>query len=274
MAARTAGYQRRTDDWLLQANLAARELSQLGRQLLASLITEQAARHEYATAKAQAGQSQEVLDFLQTKFTSEELYGWMQGQLSNLYYQYYRFALDTARKAEQTMKWELMRPELDTATYIQPNYWDSGHQGLLAGEALHLDLKRMDLDYHNYNLRELELTRHVSLRQLDPIALLSLKITGSCTVTIPEWLYDRDCPGHYMRRIKTAGVSVPCVVGPYTQRQLHADAAAQLRPHLPAESQQLPARPRQHRSALYRLLRLAPIDRHQRRSLRQRHVRD
>ena len=27
MAARTAGYQRRADDWLLQANLAARELS-------------------------------------------------------------------------------------------------------------------------------------------------------------------------------------------------------------------------------------------------------
>ena len=180
------------------------------------MITEQAARHEYATAKAQVGQSQEVLDFLQTKFTSEELYGWMQGQLSNLYYQYYRFALDTARKAEQTMKWELMRPELDAATYIQANYWDSGHQGLLAGEALHLDLKRMDLDYHNYNLRELELTRHVSLRQLDPIALLSLKMTGACTITIPEWLYDRDCPGHYMRRIKTVAVSVPSVVGPYT----------------------------------------------------------
>ena len=74
----------------------------------------------------------------------------------------------------------------------------------------------MELDYHTYNLRELELTRHVSLRQLDPLALLQLKITGSCTVTIPEWLYDRDCPGHYMRRIKTVAVSIPSVVGPYT----------------------------------------------------------
>src|SRR5215470_5144572 len=43
--------------------------------------------------------------------------------------------------------------------------------------------------------RELELTRHVSLRQLDPLALLALRTTGSCTVTVPEWLYDRDCPG-------------------------------------------------------------------------------
>ena len=34
-------------------------------------------------------------------------------------------------------------------------------------------------------------------------------------MTIPEWLYDRDCPGHYMRRIKTVSLSIPSVVGPY-----------------------------------------------------------
>ena len=33
---------------------------------------------------------------------------------------------------------------------------------------------------------------------------------------MPEWLYDRDCPGHYMRRIKNVSLSVPSVVGPYT----------------------------------------------------------
>jgi hypothetical protein len=216
MAYRKAGHQRRADDWLLQANLAARELCQLGRQILASLLTEQAAGAEYTTAKNQVCQAQDVLTFMQTKFSSQELYGWMQGQLSSLYYQYYRLAVDTARKAEATMKRELMRPELDATTYIQPNYFDSGHQGLLTGEALYLDIKSMELDYHTYNLRELELTRHVSLRQLDPLALLQLKITGSATVTIPEWLYDRDCPGHYMRRLKTVAVSIPSVVGPYT----------------------------------------------------------
>lgn len=216
MAARTAGYQRRADDWLLQANTAARELSQLGRQLLTSIISEQAAFHEYTTSQAQAGQSQEILSYLQTKFTKEDLYTWMSGELTGIYYQYYRLAVDTARKAEQTMKTELMRPELSATTYIQPTYWDSGHQGLLAGEQLHLDVKRMELDYDTYNVRELELMRHVSLRQLDPLALLQLKVTGSCTVSIPEWLYDKDCPGHYMRRIKTASVSIPSVVGPYT----------------------------------------------------------
>jgi len=216
IAARTAGYQRRADEWTLQANLAARELIQIGRQIIASLIAEQVARHDYETVQAQVQQAQDVQAFLQSKFTSAVFYQWMQSELSGLYYQYYRFACDTARKAEQTMKHELMRPELDATQFIQFNYWDSGHQGLLSGEALYLDLKRMEMAYHDNNKRELELTRHVSLRQLDPLALLSLRITGSCTVTVPEWLYDRDCPGHYMRRIKSVSLSIPSVVGPNT----------------------------------------------------------
>jgi hypothetical protein len=216
IAARTAGYQRRADEWTLQANLAARELAQIGRQILASLIAEQVARNDYETVKTQVKQAKDIQAFLQSKFTSEVFYTWMQSDVSALYYQYYRFACDTARQAEQTMKQELMRPELDATQFIQFNYWDSGHQGLLSGEALHLDVKRMEMAYHNSNKRELELTRHVSLRQLDPLALLALRITGSCTVTVPEWLYDRDCPGHYMRRIKSVSLSVPSVVGPYT----------------------------------------------------------
>jgi hypothetical protein len=74
----------------------------------------------------------------------------------------------------------------------------------------------MELAYHDNNKRELELTRDVSLRQLDPVALLTLKNIGTCQVTVPEWLYDRDCPGHYMRRIVDVALSIPCVLGPYT----------------------------------------------------------
>jgi Tc toxin complex TcA C-terminal TcB-binding domain len=216
IAARTSGYQRRADDWTLQANLAAHELAQIGRQILASLIAEQVAHHDYKTVKTQVKQAQDIQAFLLGKFTSAVFYTWMQSDLSALYYQYYRLACDTARQAEQTMKQELMRPELDSTQFIQFNYWDSGHQGLLSGEALYLDVQRMEMAYYDNNKRELELTRHVSLRQLDPLALLALRITGSCTVTVPEWLYDRDCPGHYMRRIKNVSLSVPSVVGPYT----------------------------------------------------------
>jgi hypothetical protein len=216
MASRTASYERRVDDWMLQSNLAARELMHLGRQILGSLIAEQVAHREYLNVKKQIEQSQEVDRFLRQKFTNEELYAWMQGEISRLYYEYYRFAFDTARKAEQTMKHELMRPEVDATDYVKFNYWDGGRKGLLSGEALSLDIKRMEMAYHENNKREYELTKHVSLRQLDPLALLELKATGSCEVTVPEWLFDLDCPGHYMRRIKQVGLSLPSVTGPYT----------------------------------------------------------
>jgi Tc toxin complex TcA C-terminal TcB-binding domain len=216
MAGRTAGHERRADDWLLQYNLAAHELMQNGRQILTSLISEQIARHEYLNTQQQIANSREVDQFLHDKFSNEDLYLWMQGEISRLYYEYYRFAFDTARKAERTMKQELMRPELDAQDFVKFNYWDGGRKGLLSGEALCLDLKRMEMAYHDNNKRELELTRHVSLRQLNPLALLTLKATGSCTVTVPEWIYDRDCPGHYMRRIKSVALSIPSVVGPYT----------------------------------------------------------
>jgi hypothetical protein len=186
-------------------------------------IAEQIAQHEYRNIQQQIKNAQEIQEFLdavnfpdKAKFTNEELYLWMQGEISRLYYEYYRFAFDTARKAEKTMKQELMRPEVDAQDFVKFNYWDGGRKGLLSGEALYLDVKRMEMAYHDNNKRELEVTKHVSLRQLNPIALLTLKSTGTCQITIPEWLFDLHCPGHYMRRIKNVALSIPSVVGPYT----------------------------------------------------------
>lgn len=216
MAARTAGYERRGDEWLMQANLGALELMQIGRQILGSLIAEQVAHHEYLSAKAQIENAQEADAFLRSKFTNVEFYSWLEGETSRLYFQYYRLAVSFARKAERAMKRELMRPELDEMEFIQPSYGDGGRSGLLSGEALLLDVKRMELAYHDYNIREFEMTRHFSLRRLDPVELLKFKTEGKCVVSLPEWLFDRDCPGHYMRRLKSVAVSIPSVVGPYT----------------------------------------------------------
>ncbi len=215
-ASRTAGYERRAEDWILQSNLAAKELMQIGIQIISSLIREQITKTEYENHKVQIENAVEIDAFLKEKFSNKELYTWMQGEISKIYYECYKFAYDIAKKTEQTMKHEVMRKELDERDFIKFNYWDTGRKGLLSGEALYLDIKRMEMAYHDHNKREYELTKHFSLRQLDPIALLRFKATGSCEITIPEWLFDLDCPGHYMRRIKTLSVSIPCVVGPYT----------------------------------------------------------
>jgi hypothetical protein len=49
------------------------------------------------------------------------------------------------------------------------------------------------------------------------VSILSkLKETGQCEVFLHEALFDADYPGHYMRRVKSVSLSIPCVVGPYT----------------------------------------------------------
>lgn len=82
-------------------------------------------------------------------------------------------------------------------------YWDSLRDGLLAGERLHQDLKRLEVAYLDQNRREFELTKHISLRRLNPEALVNLRITQTeedqkqnrCEFVIPEWLFDLDTPG-------------------------------------------------------------------------------
>lgn len=66
------------------------------------------------------------------------------------------------------------------------------------------------------NKREYEITKHVSLALVDPEALLRLKTTGDCFVDLPEALFDLDYPGHYMRRLKSVGITIPAVTGPYS----------------------------------------------------------
>src|SRR5690606_17850927 len=47
-------------------------------------------------------------------------------------------------------------------------------------------------------------------------ALVRLKETGRCSISLPEEVFDLDFPGHYFRRIKSVSVTLPCVAGPFT----------------------------------------------------------
>jgi hypothetical protein len=195
--------------------MAKKEIEQLDQQILAAEIRQQIAENELENQELQTAQSEEVEAFLKMKFTNQELYSWMVSKLSTVYFQAYQLAYQVAKQAEQAFQHDLGMDNGDF-TYIQPQYWDSLKKGLLAGEQLTLDLKRMEAAYLEQNKREYELTRHISLRQLNPLALLALKATGACEVTLPEWLYDLDNAGLYKRRIKHVSLSIPSVTGPYT----------------------------------------------------------
>jgi hypothetical protein len=75
---------------------------------------------------------------------------------------------------------------------------------------------QLESAYLDQNRREYEIVKHVSLAELDPLALLSLRETGRCELELPEALFDLDYPGHYMRRLRSVSLTIPCVAGPYT----------------------------------------------------------
>jgi hypothetical protein len=222
-AAKIGSYARREQDWAFQSNVAAGEITQLFKQLRAAQIREAIAEREWNNHQQQIKHAEEIERFLNgeatpvgdkkhKKTSTQDFYTWMKREVRGLYGQCFQFAFDIAKKAERALQQELGDAGL---SYLQFGY-QSGKEGLLAGEKLWLDIKRMEMAYHDLNQREYELTKHVSLLQANPLALIQLRANGRCTVAVPEELFDMDGPGHYFRRIKTIAVSIPCVVGPYT----------------------------------------------------------
>jgi hypothetical protein len=194
-------YQRRKDDWDFQGRLAGIEIDQLQKQIDAAAIRVAIAEKELENHELQITEAQSVDDYLHSKYSNNQLYGWMLSQISTVYFQSYQLAYDMARRAERSFQFELGPQD---GSFIQFGYWDGLKKGLLAGERLANDLRRMETAYYDRNVRTFELTKHVSLAVVDPLALMTLKETGGCNVTLPEWLYDMDYPGHLRRRIKSA----------------------------------------------------------------------
>lgn len=212
-ASTLASYDRRQEEWNFSRDQARIESKSLERQLEAARIRLAIAEQELANQELQIEQSDEIDEFMRDKFTNQDLYNWMITQLSTIYFQCYQLAYDLAQRAEKAYQHELADY---SATFIQFGYWDSLKKGLLAGDRLYYDLRRMEAAYLDSHKRELELTRTISLAQIDPAALIQLRETGSCEFETPEALFNLDYPSHYLRRIKSLSVTIPCVAGPYT----------------------------------------------------------
>ena len=215
LAGAKAGYIRRKEDWDFQGGQAETEVAQIDKQISAAEIRVAIAEKDLENHERQVERAREVSDYLQGKFTNAELYGWMSGQLSALHHQAFQLAFRMAKSAQSAAERELGL-ENGSLSHIRYDNWDGEKRGLLAGERLRHQLMLLDDAYMNENRRELEITRHVSLWMLEPAQVIELRDKGSCTISIPEVLFDLDFPGHYRRRIKTVRVTIPCITGPYT----------------------------------------------------------
>jgi hypothetical protein len=208
-----AGYERRREAWQLEVDQARQEGLQIEKQIAAAELRIAIAQQELANHDVQVQNAREVDAFLHERYTGEELYGWLVSQLGTVYFQSYQLAYDLALRAQRALQHEL---GLYDATFVAFGYWDSLKKGLLSGERLSYDLRRMEAAYLDQNRRELELSKPVSLMQWDPVAVLTLRQTGRCFVNLPETLFDIDYPGHFRRRLRSVSLTIPCVTGPYT----------------------------------------------------------
>ncbi|KAB8220807.1 hypothetical protein BDV33DRAFT_203017 [Aspergillus novoparasiticus] len=161
-------------------------------------------------------------DWLRTKYTGEQLYNRLDSAVTLLSHQTYQLALEMANVAQRALHFEhslrfpnTINPDSQPAKGLT-DYWEQSPDGQLAGEALYLDLKRMEMLHMENRTHDFEITKNVSIRQLDPRALLQLREQGTADFDLPEVLFDMDFPGQYCRRIVSVAVSIPCILGAYT----------------------------------------------------------
>jgi hypothetical protein len=223
-ASRKAGFLRQLQDRVQQANVAGYELKNIDKQIATQQIRIAIAQQELNNQQRQIDNAREMDEFLRSKYTNQELFSWMEGQLRTVYYQAYTLAYDLAKRAESAFRFER---GLTSSDFIRAGYWDAGRDGLLAGERLHLALKQLEAAHQERSGHDFEMTKSISLRQLHPLALLQLRETGRCEFELPEVLFDMDYPGHFQRRIKSVALSIPSVVGPY----VGINCTARLREH-------------------------------------------
>lgn len=207
-----ATFQRRAQEWQQQLTLAQEEMNQVTKQVTAADIRVQIATKDLDVHEKQIEQAQEIYDFYRQKFSGTGLYTFLSTQLTRIHREAYRMAAQVGRQAERAYQFE--RDATDF--FIQGDNWQSGQSGLLAGERLLLQLQRLEKAFMESNTREIEVSQSFSLLQINPGALQDLQQTGKCSFKLDEVWFDMQYPGHYRRLLKSVRLTVPCVVGPYT----------------------------------------------------------
>ncbi len=207
-----ASWDRRSVDWFHQMTTLPIEIQQVEFQILGAHRRRDQALKELNNQQREVENSTEVLDFLRDKFTATDLYLYLQKETSALYRKMYDLADRAAGEAQRAFNFERGHT---TRRFLPEGIWENLHDGLMAGERLDLALRQMEKAYQDESVREYELTKHFSLRFHFPMEFLRIKETGRCEIKLPEWMFDTDYPGQYMRRIRNITLTIPCVTGPY-----------------------------------------------------------
>ncbi|MER8595739.1 hypothetical protein NKH33_30040 [Mesorhizobium sp. M1182] len=211
-AATSGSFARRAEEWQHQVDVLKIELEQVRRQIIAAGRRQDIALRELNIHQDTIRNSEEIQRFQQGKFTNAEHHLWVQNRLAGLYRGMFEVGLAAAKDAQTAFRYER---HYSASNFLGDVAWSNYREGMTAGEQMLMALRRMEQAYLQQNAREHELSRSISVRLSAPDALVCLRLTGTCEVDLPEWLFDLELPGHYRRRIKNVAMSVLCATGPY-----------------------------------------------------------
>jgi hypothetical protein len=130
-----------------------------------------------------------------------------------------------AQLAENQLAFE--RQE-SSAAYIQADYWEApsdnstqdssgkapDRRGLTGSARLLQDIYQLDQYAFDTNTRKQQLSKTISLSQLDPFAFQRFREAGILNFSTPMELFDRDFPGHYLHLIRRVRTSVIALIPP------------------------------------------------------------
>jgi hypothetical protein len=230
--------KRRVEDWALQLALATYDVTQIEAQIEGAQIKLEISQKDLDMHQQSIAQAKEREEMIRGKFSNQDLYQWMVGQISSVYFQTYKMAFDMAKSAEKAYQYERNTED----TIITSSYWNSLKHGLMAGEGLMLGINQLEKTYLDEDERALEIEKTISLLNLyteqeKNHLLLKYGLTdkgskqvldklivkdfqkklkeGKYTFPLTEQLFNEDFPGHYCRKIKSIAITIPAVVGPY-----------------------------------------------------------
>lgn len=219
-----ASQERRAKEWQLQRDLSRQDVLIGNKQVTAADDRVAIAVQESVIARTQLDQAQQMLVFLTNKFTSAEFYQWLTGVLSEVYAFFLRTAASNAQQAELQLAFE--RQEVP-ARLIKPDYWLAASQassgnsdsapdrrGISGSARLLQDLYTLDQQAFSSERRLLNLAQSFPLSRLMPMEFEEFRRTGLLTFSTPMQWFDEGFPGHYMRLIKRARISVAALIPP------------------------------------------------------------
>ncbi|KAK6606454.1 toxin subunit protein [Botrytis cinerea] len=190
----------------LAANMSGREIKSIDKEVEIQKIHITSIQKDIEIQISEIEDAAGAEEWYRTKYTSEQLYTWMEKIFRNLYFQAYELSMTMALRAESSFNFEAGSR---SSIINKGGYWNPSQDGLLAAESLYLDLRRLESAQLDCTAADYNISKTVSLKDFDPMALMKLRITGTTDFSIGELLYDMDFPGHYMRRIRSVSVSVP-----------------------------------------------------------------